>query len=69
MPDIQLEEHVLNISLLYLDYRLSKHEKSLVDFSGMPVARNTFPTQDVAQVRGLSDFHGYVLFFLPTVEA
>ena len=40
LPEVELDEHILNSVLLDLEYRLSKYEKSLSDFQGMPIPVN-----------------------------
>ena len=40
LPEVELDEHILNSVLLDLEYRLSKYGKSLSDFPGMPIPVN-----------------------------
>ena len=40
VPDVQLDEHILNSVLLDIEQRLEKHGKSLSDYPGMPLPRN-----------------------------
>ena len=40
LPEVELDEHILNSVLLDLEYRLSKYEKSLSDFPGMSIPVN-----------------------------
>ena len=37
MPDIQVDEHILNAALVDIDKRLQNQGKSLDDFPGMPI--------------------------------
>ena len=40
VPDVQLDEHILNSVLLDIQERLQQQGKSLADFPGMPIPRN-----------------------------
>ena len=40
LPNVELDEHILNSVLLDLEYRLQKHGKSLADYPGMPIPTN-----------------------------
>ena len=40
LPEVELDEHILNSVVLDLEYRLSKYGKSLSDFPGMPTPVN-----------------------------
>ena len=37
MPDIEVDEHILNAALVYIDQRLQNQGKSLSEFPGMPI--------------------------------
>ena len=37
VPDIEVDEHILNAALVDIDKRLQNHGKSRVDFPGMPI--------------------------------